>query len=80
MSNTAREILKRLSINIKRHRKAAGLTQIALALRAGLGEDYLPHIEQRKNFPSIVALCQLADALGIDAQEFFKPVDEASKN
>ncbi len=58
---------------MKKHRAAAGLTQIGLALKAGLGEDYIPHIEQGKNFPSISALCKLADALGIDPHEFLKP-------
>ncbi len=73
MSNTASKILKRLSKNMKKHRTAAGFTQVGLALRAGLGEDYLPHIEQGKNFPSINALCDLADVLGIDPHEFLKP-------
>lgn len=73
MANTAKKISQRLSKNIKLYRKNAGLTQVQLGLAAGLGEDYLAHIEQEKNFPSIKALCKIADILNIDPVELLKP-------
>ena len=45
-----------------------------LAFRADLSPDYIPKLEQGKNFPSIAALCKLADVLKIDPHEIFKTI------
>lgn len=73
MANTAKIISLRIKNNLKLYRKNAGLTQVQLGIAAGLGEDYIAHIEQEKNFPSIKALCKIADVLNIDPIDFLKP-------
>ena len=73
MTKTTRKILQRIRKNVKTLRKKAKLTQVQLAFRADLSPDYIPKLEQGKNFPSIAALCKLADVLKIDPHEFLKP-------
>ncbi len=73
MTNTTSKILQRIKKNLKFYRQNANLTQVQLALKAGLSADYIPHIEQGKTFPSLNSLCKLADVLKIDPHEFLKP-------
>lgn len=64
--------------NIKRLREEAGLTQQQLADKAGITMNYVAKIESKKmqrGF-TIVSLGRIADALGLDIRELFKPVDE----
>lgn len=64
--------------NIKRLREEAGLTQQQLADKAGITMNYVAKIESKKmqrGF-TIVSLGRIADALGLDIRELFKPKDE----
>ena len=64
--------------NIKRLREEAGLTQQQLADKAGIKMNYVAKIESKKmqrGF-TIVSLGRIADALGLDIRELFKPIDE----
>ena len=64
--------------NIKRLREEAGLTQQQLADKAGITMNYVAKIESKKmqrGF-TIVSLGRIADALGLDIREIFKPIDE----
>lgn len=64
--------------NIKRLREEAGLTQRQLADKAGITMNYVAKIESKKmqrGF-TIVSLGRIADALGLDIRELFKPRDE----
>ena len=64
--------------NIKRLREEAGLTQQQLADKAGITMNYIAKIESKKmqrGF-TIVSLGRIADALGLDIRELFKPIDE----
>lgn len=64
--------------NIKRLREKAGLTQQQLADKAGITMNYVAKIESKKmqrGF-TIVSLGRIADALGLDIRELFKPIDE----
>lgn len=60
-----------LSRNMKMHRKRNGLSQAALAERAGTAPNYIALIEVGKNFPSLQMLEKIAGALGIDALDLF---------
>ena len=63
--------------NIKRLREKAGLTQQQLADKAGISMNYVAKIASRKmqrGF-TIVSLCRIADALGLDIRELFKPIN-----
>ena len=57
---------KRLETLIKRVRTARGLSQRALAARAGLTNPYIASLEtgQRGN-PTVLVAVRLADALGV---------------
>ncbi len=64
--------------NIKRLREEAGLTQQQLADKAGITMNYIAKIESKKmqrGF-TIISLGRIADALGLDIRELFKPIDE----
>ncbi len=64
--------------NIKRLREEAGLTQQQLADKVGITMNYIAKIESKKmqrGF-TIISLGRIADALGLDIRELFKPIDE----
>jgi transcriptional regulator with XRE-family HTH domain len=54
---------------LRRVRGARGLTQRALAAKAGVGEKYLSRIERGLATPSILVVHRLAQALGVDLDE-----------
>ncbi len=59
------EIDKKLVGNrIKRRRKAAGLTQEALAEQIGLSKNHLSNIERGRYLPTIETMLMICDALG----------------
>lgn len=51
--------------NIRRLRKAAGLSQEALAARAGLAMRYVSGVERGEENPSLRSLVALAEALDV---------------
>ena len=56
---------KRLGMTIKRLRERRGLTQAALAKRAGVHRVYLAQIETQTKVPSIATLEKIAKALNV---------------
>lgn len=62
---------KQVGANIRRLRKAGGLTQEALAHKAGLAMRYVSGIEHGEENPSLAALVKLAAALGAHPRELF---------
>ena len=64
---------KRLETLIKRVRTARGLSQRALAARAGLTNPYIAQLEagQRGN-PTVLVAVRLADALGVPVMDLIK--------
>lgn len=60
-----------LAKNMKIHRKRLGLSQAALAERAGTAPNYIALIEVGKNFPSLPMLEKIAAALEVDALDLF---------
>jgi transcriptional regulator with XRE-family HTH domain len=61
-----------IGANIRRLRKAKGLSQEELALRAEIDRSYLSEIENGHKNLSVVMLDQIAEALGADVQAMFK--------
>jgi transcriptional regulator with XRE-family HTH domain len=56
---------------MKIHRKKKGLSQAALAERAGTAPNYIALIEVGKNFPSLQMLEKIAGALNVDPLDLF---------
>jgi transcriptional regulator with XRE-family HTH domain len=57
--------------NLRRFRKAQGLTQETLAADIGLDIRQLGRIERGQSFPSVGVLINLAEVLGVEPGEFF---------
>ena len=62
-----------LARNVKRLRTAAGLSQEALADRAGLHRTYISSIERGERNVSIENIFALAKALAVDPRELLAP-------
>lgn len=56
---------------MKFYRKKEGLSQAALAEKAGTAANYIALIEVGKNFPSLQMLEKIANALNVDALDLF---------
>lgn len=54
-------------------RAGAGLSQLELARKAGLGQRTISHIEQGVNSPLFLTVVALADALGVPIEAFREP-------
>lgn len=66
------EIREVLATNLKRYRKAAGLSQEELADRAEIDRTYISALERRVYAASIDVLDRLARELGIEAADLLK--------
>jgi len=62
-----------LADNVRRLRTAAGLSQEALADRAGLHRTYISSIERAQRNVSLENIFALAKALGADPRELLTP-------
>ncbi|WP_312687664.1 helix-turn-helix domain-containing protein [Brevundimonas nasdae] len=62
---------KIIGANLKRLRKARGLSQEALAGESGLAMRHLGRIERGEGNPTVAVLGKLADVLGVHPAEFF---------
>ena len=58
------DVVGLLGKNVRRLRKAAGLSQEELALSVGMKRSYLSDLERGTRNPSVRALGRLAEALG----------------
>lgn len=61
----------RVGANVRRLRRAKGLSQEALAHEAGMAMRYLAGIERGEENPSLVFLVKLADSLEIHPARLF---------
>ena len=59
------EVRKRVGRNLKKYRKAKGLSQEALALECGLHRTYISGVERGVRNPTVVVLEQLAKPLDL---------------
>ena len=66
------EIAKRFAGNLARARKAAGLTQEQLSVRAGLNRSQVGLLEQGDRLPRLDTYVKLVGALGIPAEELLE--------
>ena len=66
-------------LQIKEALKKRGLTQNELADRMGINRVSLSRILSNKNDMRISTIKKIADAIGCDVSEFFKPAEPAEK-
>lgn len=59
--------------NLKKHRKAAGLSQEALANAADVERAYVSLLERRLSGPTIDMLAKLANAIGVEPHQLLLP-------
>ena len=64
---------------LKTLRRAAGLTQEELAEMAGLGPKYLSRLESARALPSMVAVLNLAAALGVEPTEMIGKLPDSAE-
>ncbi len=62
---------KIVGVNIKRLRKARGLSQETLAGEAGLAMRHLGRIERGEGNPTVAVLSKLAVVLGVKPTDFY---------
>jgi transcriptional regulator with XRE-family HTH domain len=67
----AMDVRERLGTNLRRLRKAKGLSQEKFALEHGLDRTYVSGIERGVRNPTIVVVQRLADALRVEVAELF---------
>ena len=66
------DVRERVGRNIQRLRQRKELSQEELAHRASVHQTYLSGVEGGKRNPSIMVLGRIAEALGVDIEEFFR--------
>jgi DNA-binding XRE family transcriptional regulator len=62
-----------ISLNIKKYRKAKGISQEKLALLSAIDRSYMSEIERCLANPSIEALLRISNALEVSPDELLKP-------
>jgi transcriptional regulator with XRE-family HTH domain len=63
---------KQFAMRLKRLREQQGLTQEALAKKAGISRAYLARLEMGRHDPHLSRLRKLAKALGVSAAELLE--------
>jgi transcriptional regulator with XRE-family HTH domain len=61
-------------IAVRARREAAGLSQDRLAEAAGMSQRYLRAVELGDNSPSLTAIFQLCEALGVSPSELLDDI------
>ena len=59
------DVCKRLGANVKRLRKAAGISQEEFADLAEINRTYLSDIERGARNPTVIVVARIADALKV---------------
>jgi transcriptional regulator with XRE-family HTH domain len=68
-----------LGEELRKARRAAGLSQEALALRARVDRSYLSELERDLKSPTVKLLLRLCNTLGISASGLIAKVEKTTK-
>lgn len=63
--------LNLLGSNIKKYRQEKEITQLNLAVKSGLSQEYICRVEKGQKYMSLKKLFLLADILGISVNQLF---------
>jgi transcriptional regulator with XRE-family HTH domain len=66
-----------VAANLRRLRSKRGLSQEALADKAGIHRTYIGSVERAERNVSVDNICRLAWALGVDVRELLTPISSA---
>lgn len=69
----------RIEYRLYEHRKKAGLTIIELAEKSGVSKSQINLIENGQGNPTILTICLLAQALGVEAGELFEVISNSEE-
>ncbi|MGI9088790.1 MAG: helix-turn-helix domain-containing protein [Chthoniobacterales bacterium] len=69
-------LLQGFGMNVRRLRSAAGLTQEAVARKAGLATPYVSNIERGVRNPSLRCIGRIAQAFGISVSDLCEGLPE----
>ena len=75
----ANEVLLQISSKLKDYRKSKGITIQQLADRAQVSKGLISQIENNRTIPSLLVLINLIRSLGVDLNDFFADVEQASE-
>lgn len=64
-------LVKKIAARLKRARKAANLTQVEVAEKAGISINHYAQIERGEVNPSASKLIQIVHALGVSSKDIF---------
>lgn len=67
------DMRKLVGRNFARLRREKGLTQEDLAARSGYSQQYLSGLERGKRNPTVIALYEISQALGVSHVELVDP-------
>ena len=67
------DLQQKIGQGIAKYRKAAGLTQEQLGAKLQVAHETVSRMERGVSMPSVMTLHRIADALGVEVQEFFVP-------
>lgn len=70
MPRTSRDPLAEFGRRVRARRLDLGLSQSELAERCGLHRTYVGSAERGERNVSLVNICRMAEALGVDAADF----------
>jgi transcriptional regulator with XRE-family HTH domain len=70
-----RDPLDTFAANVRRVRRARGLSQERLALASGLNTTHVAKIERSEREPGVRTVSKLTIALGVSADELFDGLD-----
>ena len=70
---TEKELHKIFSANIKKYRKALGLSQLLLAKKTSVSVNFINDLESSKKWASPATMLKLAHVFKIEVYELLKP-------
>lgn len=70
------DVRKRVGLNLRKYRKAAGFSQEGLALECGLHRTYVSGVERGIRNPTVTVLEQIAKPLGIATSQLLEDMSD----
>ena len=71
------DVQQRVGVNVRKFRKASGLSQEALAFECGLHRTYISGVERGIRNPTVVVLEKIATALEVPSSRLLEDVGES---